>query len=460
MSGRVRRLVRLWFTFGEPVDRGTYLRHGAGLMAFKYAVDALVVHLLYGVVWTPADYLSPLFLDRAAVLSRGPDGFLLVMAAWTLPFLWIGVSMTLRRALDAGFSAWLALLFFVPFLNYGVMLALALAPSRPGRRLAATEPRPVLDERLKSALLGVVGGVGLAIGMVLVSVLVFRSYGVSLFMGTPFALGAASAFIHNRGHPRTARQTWEVVTATVLIAGGALLLFAFEGAVCIAMAAPLALAVAGLGGILGRLIALRVSGRVSPAAAAALLALPLGAGLESVEPPTPLYETVTVVDVASPPEVVWQHVVDFAELPSPDQWIFRTGIAYPVRARLEGWGEGAVRYCEFSTGAFVEPITRWEAPTRLSFDVQTQPPVLAEWSPYANVHPPHLDGFMRSRRGEFRLVPLPDGGTRLEGSTWYELEIYPRVYWRVFADLAIRAIHTRVLTHVRERAEAGSRPAP
>src|SRR3989442_11978283 len=33
---------------------------------------------------------------------------------WTLPFLWIGVAMTLRRVVDAGRSPWLALAFFVP----------------------------------------------------------------------------------------------------------------------------------------------------------------------------------------------------------------------------------------------------------------------------------------------------------------------------------------------------------
>lgn len=33
---------------------------------------------------------------------------------------------------------------------------------------------------------------------------------------------------------------------------------------------------------------------------------------------------------------------------------------------------GAIRYCEFSTGVFVEPITvRWEESSRLSFDVSS-----------------------------------------------------------------------------------------
>ena len=43
---------------------------------------------------------------------------------------------------------------------------------------------------------------------------------------------------------------------------------------------------------------------------------------------------------------------------------------------------------------------------------------MTEWSPYQNVHPPHLNGFLRARRGEFRLFRIDDHRTRLEGRTW------------------------------------------
>jgi hypothetical protein len=145
--------------------------------------------------------------------------------------------------------------------------------------------------------------------------------------------------------------------------------------------------------------------------------------------------------------------VSFSELSAPPAWLFRLGIGYPRRARIEGTGVGAVRYCEFSTGAFVEPITRWDEPSRLSFDVIAQPPPMTEWSPYRRVHAPHLDGYFRSRRGEFRLVKLPDGRTRLEGSTWYELEMAPQLYWKTLADVVVSRIHLRVLAHVKALSE-------
>ena len=67
-----------------------------------------------------------------------------------------------------------------------------------------------------------------------------------------------------------------------------------------------------------------------------------------------------------------------------------------------------------------------------------------------------IDDFLRSKRGEFRLIPLPGGRTRLEGSTWYELDMGPSVYWKVFADALIHAIHERVLEHIASEAERGS----
>jgi hypothetical protein len=60
---------------------------------------------------------------------------------------------------------------------------------------------------------------------------------------------------------------------------------------------------------------------------------------------------------------------------------------------------------------------------------------------------------MVSRRGEFRLVALPGGRTRLEGSTWYTLAIYPEGYWRGFGDALLHAIHGRVLAHIKRLSE-------
>jgi len=85
---------------------------------------------------------------------------------------------------------------------------------------------------------------------------------------------------------------------------------------------------------------------------------------------------------------------------------------------------------------------------------------MEEWSFYARVEPPHLERGFRSVRGEFRLVPIEHGRTRVEGSTWYELELHPLAYWRWMSDRIVHRIHRRVLDHVAELSEGGGALTP
>ena len=78
---------------------------------------------------------------------------------------------------------------------------------------------------------------------------------------------------------------------------------------------------------------------------------------------------------------------------------------------------------------------------------------MREWSPYRHVLARHLDGYLRVQRGEFRLEPLPGGGTRLSGSTWYEIDVAPRAYWMLWSDALIHSIHGQVLGHIKRLAE-------
>ena len=452
MGERVRDWLRLWFTFERRVGRREYLASGVGLALLKYAGDALLVWTATGRLWPPADYLSPVHSVVSVRLAHAPPYLLPAMAVWAVPFLWIGVSMSMRRALDAGTSAWTALLFFVPYLSYAFMAAMSVVPSDPSVR-PVPEPRRPDDRRLPGALLAVAAGAAVGLGMIALSVYTLASYGISLFLGTPFVVGALTAFLFNRRYPATMLETQEVVLMTLACTGGALLATAAEGALCLLMVLPLAVLLGALGAVLGRRIARHDPGPAAHAAIAVLV-LPMSAAFDVGRPAAGFREVRSAVVVDAPPDVVWRHVVSFPPLPEPSALVFRMGIAYPQRARRVGQGVGAVRYCVFSTGPFVEPITRWEPGRRLAFDVASQPPALEEWSPYARVTPPHLHDYFRARRGEFRLVPLPGGRTRLEGSTWYEMRIFPEAYWVLFADALVARIHHRVLEHVRSAAES------
>lgn len=448
---RMRQWITLWFGFDLPVGRRTYFTHGVALFVVKYGVDVLLVWLVMRRFWTPLDYVNP-SIALSAERMTSPATLAMFQLVWALPFLWIGVSMSMRRAIDAGRSAWLCLLFLCPFVNYLLMATLSLLPTASAR----PEPEERRAEGARGALRGALEGLAMSIAagavVVAVSLTVFGRYGSAVFVLAPFLMGALVGYRFNRPNEQGVLRTLGVTWLALAIGCGALILFAVEGGVCIAMALPIAGAIAMFGALFGRAIARRPR-LLAADATLALLVLPLAPAIEPHGPSLTRVVTTTVV-VAAPPEAIWRHVVEFSPLDEPPAWFFRLGIAYPKRATIAGAGVGAVRRCEFSTGAFIEPITAWEPPSRLAFDVASDPPPMTEWSPYAGLRPPHLATALHSRRGEFRLVPLPGGRTRLEGRTWYVLDIAPAPYWALWTDGIVHAIHARVLEHVKRLSES------
>jgi hypothetical protein len=248
------------------------------------------------------------------------------------------------------------------------------------------------------------------------------------------------------------------------LAGMAIIVIALEGVICLIMAAPIAFFLAFLGSLVGYTIQARpwLGDHAAALVLMVMVVLPTLMAAESAAEPEPATRAVrTEVVIDAPPERVWPLVLAFPPLAEPDDWFFQTGVAYPQRAEIHGTGPGAVRHCVFSTGTFVEPIDVWDEPTRLRFRVTEQPEPMREWSPY-HIHPPHLQHYLQSRQGEFLLERLPDGRTKLIGTTWYSNRMWPAAYWHLWSDYIIHRIHGRVLDHIKTVAEApaGDRAAP
>ena len=450
-------------TFRGRVGRRRYALWGAGLLALKVNLDRLVSQLAFGRGWYPWNYLDVAGAGPLGSLSRADAVFCATLVALALPFVAAGTALTVRRLRDAGLAPGLVVLFFVPVVNLLVFAALCAVPSREAApREAQPAGTSALDRWIPRSRFGsAAAGVGLTVLVgslvVAVSVEALAEYGWSLFVGVPFAMGLAASALYNHAHARRLGESVGVGVLAVALGGAALLAIAVEGVICLVMAAPLGAALGALGAAAGWAMRRGAPGAAPRAAASVALVLPLliaAEGLATRHPP--LLSTTTVVVVDAPPDAVWPHVVSFADLPAPADWVFATGIAYPIRARIDGAGVGAVRHCEFSTGAFVEPITVWDAPRRLAFSVAAQPPPMAEWSVWDDIEPAHLTGAFVSERGEFRLTALPGGRTRLAGTTWYRHRIAPTGYWRLWSDAILHRIHARVLRHVATRAEAGA----
>lgn len=281
-----------------------------------------------------------------------------------------------------------------------------------------------------------------------------EEYGIALFILTPFYIGFTSTALLGYKKTITKKQAITISFVTLGIFACSLLLFAIEGLICIAMAAPFALFLTWLGAI-ACFSLLNQKPENAPKIMFLLLGIiPGTAKIESNFPPQ-LSSVVTSVDIDAKPYIIWKNVVAFPQLKEPTEFLFKTGIAYPINAEIKGEGVGAVRHCNFTTGSFVEPITVWNEPKLLQFIVEEQPAPMKELS-FWDIDAPHLHDYFVSKKGQFKLIPLANGKTRLEGTTWYYHNIKPAFYWKIWSNYIIHKIHQRVLNHIKVNAETQS----
>jgi hypothetical protein len=283
---------------------------------------------------------------------------------------------------------------------------------------------------------------------------IYRNYSLGLFVWLPFVMGATSTLIlsYNNSVQRKVLRNNAYFTLFAFSCG--LLFFAWEGLICLLMAFPIGLLFTYLGFLAGQLLTKnKISAKTPTIIILLSSSVPALMSFEnSYKREDDLRSIKTSIEIKATPEKVWKNVIEFPQLKEPNEFIFKTGIAYPINATITGKGVGAIRYCNFTTGCFVEPITVWDSPNTLQFSVNEQPAPMKEISFY-DIHPTHLHGYWVSKKGQFKLTKLANGNTLLEGTTWYINKITPDFYWTIWSDYIVHKIHTRVLQHIKEQTE-------
>jgi uncharacterized membrane protein YhaH (DUF805 family) len=229
--------------------------------------------------------------------SKVSDLTLVLALVYLLMVTWALVALAFRRAADAGAPEWVAATAIAQIVQIPFILFLCFAPpvapmdqSRDGDSPAAS------DSAWRTAVLGVVTGVGLTMATVAMGALVFGSYGYGMFVVSPVVIGATTGYLANRADDIGPAQTRLLVVCATALGGLALVGAALEGIVCIVMAAPIAIAVALVGGALGRAIARRT--RRPPVSAFAVL--PLVFAVETALPASTNFDATETIAVAAP----------------------------------------------------------------------------------------------------------------------------------------------------------------
>ena len=185
----------LWRWDGE-IGRGPYVLVGVLCFALKHNLDRLVASVIFHRPFSVFNYwVSPAQVLRITSLTRRDAEFFLTMVAIALPFIGIGVVLTVRRLRSIGLPLWLAVLFFPPVVNLVFFLVLSILPGRPGSATPSVprsaRPTRFLDRLIPnnpwgSAAVAALLAVPMCAAATYFATSVLRNYGWGLFVALPF----------------------------------------------------------------------------------------------------------------------------------------------------------------------------------------------------------------------------------------------------------------------------------
>lgn len=294
----------------------------------------------------------------------------------------------------------------------------------------------------------------------------FVAMSIAFLFVVPFALGAVTAFFA----PRVSRFRWfgfvllPIVPCTLLM--GAVLLLAWEGMICIALAAPIFLAMAMLGGVAMGVFIVRDErgggryGHSSIGAVALCVVLPfLMAPAEArVAVPESTRVVLTSIAIDAAAAAVWRQIVRvpaIGESEQPGSLFHRIGIPRPVEATLSHEGVGGVRRARFDSGIeFDETVTEWTEGRGFAFDIRVEPDSIgATLDRHVRVGGEYFDVL----EGRFRIEPA-ERGVVLHLTSRHRLNTRFNAYAGLWTDAIMRDIHRTVCAVVKRRSEAAAAP--
>lgn len=254
-------------------------------------------------------------------------------------------------------------------------------------------------------------------------------YGVTLFIALPFATGFITACFARTGPALVLSMALSIVVCfLVLLATG------LEGIVCICMAAPLILAGAGAGALVGTGMGWLVR-RVTKAPTNLAILPVTGAlglfGVGTVEDrfagPDRMETVVSSVVVEGTLEETWDQILAREDISASRPLLLRLGLPVPQRCTLEGSGVGATRTCHFDSGVIEERVTTWEPPHRLDVRIVR-----------STLPGRHWLGFVSAL---YEMEEESPGRVRITRSTTISSKLRPGAYWRHFERMGVEAEH-------------------
>jgi hypothetical protein len=245
---------------------------------------------------------------------------------------------------------------------------------------------------------------------------------VAMFVGVPMLLGVFAA---TRRPDGAVAATMKYTTLCLCVVAPLL----GEGAVCLAMAAPIVYPVAAL---TAWLIKRKRDSRLRVVAA-----VPFVLALIGQRPPSelPLVTLTDSVDVDAPVDAVWRGI-DRLTLPLDRELplLLRAGFPRPVALVGRGVAVGSERRVVFDRGTVVARVV---ARDERGFTVELS---------YADVGHEFFDRWLKLEDAVFTIEPISDGRTRITHTTRYRRLLEPAFYFGPLEEAGVHQMHRFLFT--------------
>lgn len=284
----------------------------------------------------------------------------------------------------------------------------------------------------------------------------------SFIFVVPFSLGFVTVALAERRGQLAWIPRLSMAIVSGILALAVSLALAWEGLICVFLWFPLYVGLSLFGGLLAGALAdvRRRSGKGGSGASLPCMALlPYLVGpIEAHFGTEQQIRTIeNVIRIEATPEAIWkqiERVPRFEEHEHHHAFSHAIGFPRPLEATLSHEGVGGVRHATFEGNVlFVETVTHWEPPRRLTFsihaDADTIPPHTLDQ--HVTVGGPHFDVL----EGEYELEPLADGAVLLHLRSRHRVSTHFNFYASLWTDFIMSDVQAYILEIVRRRSEGG-----
>lgn len=286
---------------------------------------------------------------------------------------------------------------------------------------------------------------------------------VTYLFVVPAVVGFLTILLWPRDSSEPKRLSWTqwifYPWGTVALLMAAAMATMLEGAICIIVWSPIALALSSVGGIIAGLTRKEEDpprNRSYVLVTVAILPVVLAPLEQQLTPSSTVSIAETEIVIDAPAEVIWENIREVPAI-APEElektFVHSIGFPRPIEARLEGEGVGAVRYATFEGDVlFIETVTDWEPLKRLSFTID----------PSADIPPTTFDEhvvvggeYFDVLSGAYSLERIGEDRYILHLSSTSRLSTRFNWYTALWTDFFMSDIQDAILEVIKHRCEEG-----